>query len=368
MRARWCVLGSNNLVSLKYDDVVKKGIPENRRQYHRSIGSASPTSTGRPPLSEPGARSRRNAFAPSTCSRPASRDHTGAGVGRRQGREQDLCSPLSKRGVISSQQQEDLWLRPAEPYWLHFITADVLPAAVPLRSSVPLASLILAVTVIVMGRSSPSWPTARLMVRDAARAAGKKAIRSASRKIVRAAAGDDVAYKKEKINPLPGCWPILIQILFFAVYRHLHLAGDAASCRSAGSPTSRRPTRPTTSFTLFGLILESTTLPVVGGPLHLGVWPVISGHRTMWVQMKLNRRRRSDAGMIFNWMPIIFTFVLGLAPAGPDLLGLEQPASVTQQWFIMSAAAPKWTCFATSRRASKRKPKVEAVPAGGKAS
>jgi YidC/Oxa1 family membrane protein insertase len=38
---------------------------------------------------------------------------------------------------------------------------------------------------------------------------------------------------------------------------------------------------------------------------------------TMWVQMKLNPTPPDPAqAMIFNWMPVIFTFMLGTFPAG----------------------------------------------------
>ena len=57
-------------------------------------------------------------------------------------------------------------------------------------------------------------------------------------------------------------------------------------------------------------------LPVVGGFLHLGFWPAIMGV-TMWVQMKLNPAPPDPTQqMIFNWMPIIFTFMLAKFPAG----------------------------------------------------
>jgi membrane protein insertase Oxa1/YidC/SpoIIIJ len=50
--------------------------------------------------------------------------------------------------------------------------------------------------------------------------------------------------------------------------------------------------------------------------LHLGVWSIIMGI-SMWVQMKLNSTPPDPAqAVIFNWMPIIFTFMLANFPAG----------------------------------------------------
>ena len=59
----------------------------------------------------------------------------------------------------------------------------------------------------------------------------------------------------------------------------------------------------------------------------LGVWPIIMGI-TMWFQMKLNPTPPDPTQkMIFDWMPLIFTFMLAVVPGGSgDLLGLEQPA------------------------------------------
>ena len=58
---------------------------------------------------------------------------------------------------------------------------------------------------------------------------------------------------------------------------------------------------------------------------------------TMWVQMKLNPPPPDPTqAMIFNLMPIIFTFMLGTFPAGLVIYWTwNNFLSVTQQWFIM---------------------------------
>jgi YidC/Oxa1 family membrane protein insertase len=62
--------------------------------------------------------------------------------------------------------------------------------------------------------------------------------------------------------------------------------------------------------------INPTVLPVIGQFLHLGMWPLIMGV-TMWVQMKLNPAPPDPAqAMIFNWMPLLFPFVLARFPAG----------------------------------------------------
>ena len=50
--------------------------------------------------------------------------------------------------------------------------------------------------------------------------------------------------------------------------------------------------------------------------LHVGVWPLIMGI-TMWLQMQLNPQQPDPVQQqIFNWMPVMFTFMLASFPAG----------------------------------------------------
>ncbi len=69
---------------------------------------------------------------------------------------------------------------------------------------------------------------------------------------------------------------------------------------------------PTSIFNLFGL------LPFDGAGLRcmLGVWPLIMGV-TMFLQMRMNPTPPDPTqAMIFNWMPLVFTFMLASFPAG----------------------------------------------------
>ena len=84
-------------------------------------------------------------------------------------------------------------------------------------------------------------------------------------------------------------------------------------------------------FTLFGLIPWSP--PQL---LHLGIWPLIMGV-TMFVQMRMNPTPPDKTqAMIFNWMPVIFTFMLGSFPAGLVIYwAWNNTLSVVQQGVIM---------------------------------
>ncbi len=160
-------------------------------------------------------------------------------------------------------------------------------------------------------------------------------------------------YKKEKINPIAGCLPIAIQIpVFFSLYKVLFITIEMRHAPFYGWIKDLSAQDPTNIFTLFGLIpFEPTTLPLVGSFLHLGIWPLIMGV-TMWVQMKLNPPPPDPTQqMIFNWMPLIFTFMLGSFPAGLVIYwAWNNSLSVLQQSAIMHRHGAKIELFGNLKR------------------
>jgi len=155
-------------------------------------------------------------------------------------------------------------------------------------------------------------------------------------------------YKREKINPVAGCLPIVVQIpVFFALYKVLFITIEMRHAPFFGWIHDLSAPDPTNIFTLFGLIpYDPTMIPMVGHFLHLGIWPLIMGV-TMWVQMKLNPTPPDPTqAMIFNWMPIIFTFMLGTFPAGLVIYwAWNNTLSVTQQSIIMKKHGAKIELF-----------------------
>jgi YidC/Oxa1 family membrane protein insertase len=151
-------------------------------------------------------------------------------------------------------------------------------------------------------------------------------------------------YKKEKINPLAGCWPILIQIpVFFALYKVLFVTIEMRHAPFVGWIKDLSAPDPTNLFNLFGLLpFDPTVIPVFGQFLHLGVWPILMGI-TMWVQMKMNPAPPDPTQkMIFDWMPIIFTFLLASFSAGLVIYwAWNNFLSVIQQGFIMKRNGAK---------------------------
>ena len=146
-------------------------------------------------------------------------------------------------------------------------------------------------------------------------------------------------YKKEKINPLAGCLPILVQIpVFFSLYKVLFVTIEMRHAPFFGWIKDLSAPDPTNIFSLFGLLPEPTSYlgPAIGSFLHVGLWGIIMGI-TMWAQMKLNPAPPDPTQkMIFDWMPLIFTFMLASFPAGLVIYwAWNNSLSVAQQSYIM---------------------------------
>ncbi|TMJ54165.1 MAG: membrane protein insertase YidC [Alphaproteobacteria bacterium] len=155
-------------------------------------------------------------------------------------------------------------------------------------------------------------------------------------------------YKKEKINPIAGCLPVALQIpVFFSLYKVLFVTIEMRHAPFYGWIKDLSAPDPTNLFTLFGLLhFDPTQLPLFGHYLALGVWPIIMGI-TMWFQMKLNPTPPDPTQkMIFDWMPLIFTFMLAGFPAGLVIYwAWNNTLSVMQQSFIMRRNGVKVELF-----------------------
>lgn len=166
-------------------------------------------------------------------------------------------------------------------------------------------------------------------------------------------------YKKEKINPIAGCLPIVIQIpVFFALYKVLFVTIEMRHAPFFGWIKDLSSPDPTNIFNLFGLIpYDPTMVPVIGHFLHLGVWPLIMGV-TMWAQMKMNPTPPDPTQkMIFAWMPVIFTFMLSSFSAGLVIYwAWNNSLSVLQQSVIMKRNGIKIELFDNIKAMFKRKP------------
>ncbi|WP_274427008.1 membrane protein insertase YidC [Chelativorans sp. YIM 93263] len=160
-------------------------------------------------------------------------------------------------------------------------------------------------------------------------------------------------YKKEKINPLAGCWPILIQIpVFFALYKVLYVTIEMRHAPFFGWIRDLAAPDPTSIFNLFGLLPYD-----VPSFLLVGVWPIIMGI-TMFMQMRMNPTPPDPTqAMIFNWMPVVFTFMLATFPAGLVIYwAWNNFLSILQQGIIMKRQGAKIELWDNLVGLFKRKP------------
>jgi len=131
-------------------------------------------------------------------------------------------------------------------------------------------------------------------------------------------------YSREKVNPLAGCLPLLLQIpVFFALYKVLSVTIEMRHAPFLGWIKDLSARDPTTMFNLFGLIpYNPAHVPLIGGlldtSLHIGLLPLLYGV-TMWLTTSMNPPAPDPIQQkIFQFMPVIFTFIM--APFAVGLL------------------------------------------------
>lgn len=142
-------------------------------------------------------------------------------------------------------------------------------------------------------------------------------------------------YKREKINPAAGCWPILIQIpVFFALYKVIYVTIEMRHAPFFGWIEDLSAPDPTSILNLFGLLPYDS--PAILAIFAIGIWPLIMGI-TMFLQMQMNPAPPDPTQqMIFKWMPVVFTFMLATFPAGLVIYwAWNNFLSIIQQGVIM---------------------------------
>jgi YidC/Oxa1 family membrane protein insertase len=119
-------------------------------------------------------------------------------------------------------------------------------------------------------------------------------------------------YKKEKVNPMSGCLPILVQIpVFFALYKVLFVTIEMRHMPFYGWVHDLSDRDPTSLFNVFGLIPWDPP-----SFLLIGAWPIIMGI-TMWIQQQLNPTPPDPIqAKIFMFFPVFLTVILAPFPAG----------------------------------------------------
>jgi YidC/Oxa1 family membrane protein insertase len=169
-------------------------------------------------------------------------------------------------------------------------------------------------------------------------------------------------FKEEKVNPLAGCLPLLIQIpIFFALYKVLYLAIEMRHepflyISDLASPD------PAKILNLFGLLPYD-----VPGFLGIGILAVLLGF-TMWLTFKLNPSAMDPTQQqIFNLMPWVLMFVMAPFAAGlliywvtSNILTIAQQSYLYSKHPQLRAAAEKEKAEKAQKKAREEAEKSEA--------
>ena len=138
-------------------------------------------------------------------------------------------------------------------------------------------------------------------------------------------------YKKEKVNPMSGCLPILLQMpIFFALYKVLYVTLEMRHAKFYLWIKDLSATDPTNIFTLFSLIPWDPP-----SFLHVGILPIIMA-LTLYFQQMLNPQPTDPTqAKVMKFLPLIFLFMFASFPSGLVLYwSCSNILSITQQVLI----------------------------------
>ncbi|WP_313671211.1 membrane protein insertase YidC [Sandarakinorhabdus sp.] len=138
-------------------------------------------------------------------------------------------------------------------------------------------------------------------------------------------------YKNEKVNPLAGCLPILLQIpIFYALYKTLLISIEMRHQPFVLWLTDLSAPDPLTPLNLFGLIAWQPPAMIA-----LGVLPILLGV-TMWLQQKLSPAQMDPVQQqVFALMPWLFMFFMAPFAAGLQLYWtINNLVSIAQQLYM----------------------------------
>jgi YidC/Oxa1 family membrane protein insertase len=153
-------------------------------------------------------------------------------------------------------------------------------------------------------------------------------------------------YKKENVNPMAGCLPLLIQIpIFFSLYKVLYISLEMRHAPFWGWVHDMSAPDPLSVATLFGLIpWNPPTL------INIGIWPMIMG-LTLFMQQRLNPPAQDPVqAKILGFMPVLMTLLMAHFPAGLVIYwSWSNCLSILQQYVLMKKEGVEVHFFRRSR-------------------
>jgi len=157
-------------------------------------------------------------------------------------------------------------------------------------------------------------------------------------------------YKKENVNPMAGCFPIILQIpIFFALYKVFYVNIGMRHEPFWGWISDMSAYDPTNIFELFGAMPWDTP-----SWLHIGIWPIIMG-LTMALQQRLSPPPTDQTQkIVMGIMPFWLVIILAKFPAGLVIYwSWSNTLSILQQYVLLRQEGVKVNIF-TRTRAEKK--------------
>ena len=143
-------------------------------------------------------------------------------------------------------------------------------------------------------------------------------------------------YKKEKVNPVAGCLPVVVQIpIFYALYKTLLVSTEMRHQPFVGWIKDLSVADPLTPVNLFGL-LPFTPPAMIG----IGLLPILLG-LSMWAQQKMNPPPVDPAQrQIFALMPWVLMFIMAPYAAGLVVYWITNNCLTMLQQWVMARRSP----------------------------
>jgi YidC/Oxa1 family membrane protein insertase len=145
-------------------------------------------------------------------------------------------------------------------------------------------------------------------------------------------------FKREKVNPVAGCLPLIpTMFVFYALFHVLNVTIEMRHTPFVGWIRDMSAADPTSIFNLFGLIpWEPRSVPLIGGLLGIGVWPILYGITMVGLQGLSAPPADPMQKAIMKWIPLLFTVLFAGFAAGLVIYYVwSNLISILQQYIIM---------------------------------
>jgi len=145
-------------------------------------------------------------------------------------------------------------------------------------------------------------------------------------------------FQREKVNPVAGCLPLIpTMFVFYALFHVLNVTIEMRHTPFVGWIRDMSAGDPTSIFNLFGLIpWEPRSVPLIGGLLGIGVWPILYGITMVGLQGLSAPPADPMQKAIMKWIPLLFTVLFAGFAAGLVIYYVwSNIISIIQQYIIM---------------------------------